>query len=213
MITSVKQFGSYIVGKDHVYHDTDEYSLINGEKVDYLGGCAIPTDWIDLPLLSLKQYNHDTSIFRFALPPGYSKLNLPMASYLLVKVPLADHDGQPPAIRPYTSITNEDDVLLQPSNIKSELDSPSADMERLESSSVESGYFELLCKRYDQWGTKESIQTHFLFTRTDHSYKPPGVVSNYIHRLQPGQTLSFKCKFVSLIIIIIIMFSSLTYIH
>jgi 2-polyprenylphenol hydroxylase and related flavodoxin oxidoreductases len=32
----------------------------------------------------------------------------------------------------------------------------------------------------------------FLYTKTDHSYKPPGCVSSHIHSLVIGQTLSFK---------------------
>ena len=48
------------------------------------------------------------------------------------------------------------------------------------------------CFRYDQWGQKETIQTHFLFTRTDHTYRPAGAVSNHIHQLKVGDTLLFR---------------------
>ncbi len=75
-------------------------------------------------------------------------------------------------VRPYTSIS-DDDVL---------------------SSSAETGHFELLCKRYDQWGKEETAQTHFLFTKTNHSYRPAGTVSNHIHKLKVGETMKFKRK-------------------
>ena len=75
-----------------------------------------------------------------------------------------EHDGTD-ALRPYTSISDDDE---------------------------ETGTFSILCKRYDQWGMKESPQTHFLFTKTDHSYRPPGAVSNYLHKLQSGDKVLFK---------------------
>lgn len=106
------------------------------------------------------------------------KLNLPVGGYLLALAPDREHDGSD-AVRPYTSITDES--LFRSSESESD-DNESA------------GYFEILCKRYDEWGVKESVETHFLFTRTNHSYRPPGAVSTYIHSLQPGQELKFKCK-------------------
>lgn len=56
----------------------------------------------------------------------------------------------------------------------------------------ERGRFTIMVKRYDEWGTKEAPHTHFLFTKTDHTYKPPGVVSSYIHGLRVGDSVSFK---------------------
>jgi hypothetical protein len=106
------------------------------------------------------------------------KLNLPVGGYLLALAPDREHDGSD-AVRPYTSITDESLFRLS--------ESESDDNES-------TGYFEILCKRYDEWGVKESVETHFLFTRTNHSYRPPGAVSTYIHSLQPGQELKFKCK-------------------
>lgn len=109
-----------------------------------------------------------SSIFRFKLLDSTRHLDLPIGSFFLIRAPQCDHDGDD-AVRPYTSITDY-------------------------SNDDNRGYFDLLCKRYDQWGVKESIQTHFLFTKTNHSFKPPGAASNYVHRLQPGDTLDFKCK-------------------
>ena len=88
-----------------------------------------------------------------------------MGAVILARGRGMDHDGSD-AIRPYSSITEN---------------------------SAE-GYFEVLCKRYDEWGQKEAPDTHFLFTQTNHSYKPPGALSDYIHKLKPGDLLEFKRK-------------------
>lgn len=162
MITAVKKFGSYVREKVDVY---DQQASETSSELSYVSTCVIPTSWTPLTLLSKRPYNHDTSIFEFALPVGYEKnsLALPVTAHLLVLAPHSQKDGSD-AVRPYTSI----------------------------SSFEKTGSFELLVKRYDQWGQKESIGTHFLFTKTDHSYRPPGVVSNHIHRLNVGEQLCFK---------------------
>jgi NAD(P)H-flavin reductase len=178
MISAQKEFGSYKLVKVSQYAEKPDDQSTEDEPVSRYEDCAIPSSWIDLEVLSVTPYNHDTSIFRFALPHGYSRLQLPLGSFLLVRCPYADHDGTPPAIRPYTSITDDTAMIHEVEN--------STNGEKIDP------YFELLCKRYDQWGQKETPQTHFLFTRTNHSYKPPGIVSNYIHKLQLGQHLSFK---------------------
>lgn len=103
------------------------------------------------------------------------KLNLPVGGYLLALAPGCELDGSD-AIRPYTSITDE-----------STWDQSS------EGDPAKTGYFEILCKRYDQWGAKETLETHFLFTKTNHSYRPAGAVSNYLHSLKPGDSMKFKC--------------------
>jgi hypothetical protein len=171
MITSVKKFGSYVLEKNHLF-DEDLNDVGNRVEEDTFQ-CSIPSVWTKLPLLEIRKYNHDTSIFRFALPEGTGRLNLPVGGYLLVLAPISEHDGTD-AIRPYTSIADDDTVKLLEDN--------------------QTGTFDLLCKRYDEWGKKENPVTHFLFTKTDHSYRPPGSVSNYIHKLKPGDTLQFKCK-------------------
>ncbi len=112
-----------------------------------------------------------SSIFKFKLPGDAKQLDLPIGATLLVRGPNCDHDGKD-AIRPYTSITDN---------------------------RLACGYLELLCKRYDSWGVKESRTTHFLFTRTDHSYRPPGALSNYLHRLLPGQLVDFKREYITVV--------------
>ncbi len=44
------------------------------------------------------------------------------------------------------------------------------------------GKFQLLIKRYPAWGDPSFI----------HNYKPPGVMSNYIHSLKVGDSVRFK---------------------
>jgi len=66
--------------------------------------CFFPTEFHDAPLVAVKQYNHDTKILTFGLPPGVS-LDLPVCSCILVKGPNAD--GKP-AIRPYTPTSSNE---------------------------------------------------------------------------------------------------------
>lgn len=57
------------------------------------------------------------------------------------------------------------------------------------------GTFKMMVKLYKQWGVPESqlkTRSVFLYAKTDHSYRPPGIVSNYIHSLHIGDTLEFK---------------------
>ena len=174
MITAKKVFGSYVLTKV----DFDKLAAAGSlNSDDEPSVCAVPSEWTELPLLEIRKYNHDTSIFKFRLPEGHAKLSLPVGGFLLVLAPGCEHDGSD-AIRPYTSI-QDDDVQLQTCN---------------DSSIPSTGTFELLCKRYDQWGIKESAQSHFLFTKTNHSYRPPGAVSNYIHKLKVGDCVKFKRK-------------------
>jgi len=129
-----------------------------------VSGCAITNEWTPLVLELKTPYNDDTSIFKFRLPNGKASLLLPIGSFLLVLVP--DLSGSLEFdIRPYTSISDQND-----------------------------GTFDILCKRYDQWGVKETPETHFLFTKTNHSYKPAGRVSNYIHSRNVGDVVMFKCN-------------------
>jgi len=66
--------------------------------------CFFPTEFHDAPLVAVKQYNHDTKIFTFGLPPGVS-LDLPVCSCILVKG--ANAEGEP-AIRPYTPTSSNE---------------------------------------------------------------------------------------------------------
>ena len=175
MISAKKVFGSYVlqdVGMSDIApnHSTSIPSPPESSGGRFLDNCAIPIEWTSLELLEIRKYNHDTSILRFMLPEGRNRLDLPVGSFLLIKAPSSERDGKD-AIRPYTSISDD--------NVQLDQKAPT-------------GSFEILCKRYDEWGKKETIQSHFLFTKTDHSYKPPGAASNYIHKLAVGDTLSFQ---------------------
>jgi len=119
----------------------------------YETSCVIPNSWISLKLVKITPYNHDTSLFEFALPSPTSSLSLPVCSSLNFCAPGKEHDGAD-AIRSYTSISSPE-VL---------------------------GKFQVICKRYDEWGDP----------RYEHSFKPAGVVSNYIHSLKVGDYGLFK---------------------
>jgi len=66
--------------------------------------CFFPTEFHDVPLVAVKEYNHDTKIFTFGLPAGVS-LDLPVCSCILVKGTNADGE---PAIRPYTPTSSNE---------------------------------------------------------------------------------------------------------
>ena len=156
MITATKRFGSYVL--ERATDAIKHYESDIGTD-DYESSCTIPNAWVELELLEIRPYNDDTSIFRFQLPDSQQYLRLPLGSFLLVKAPDCEHGGGD-AIRPYTSISIDGN-----------------------------GYFEIICKRYNEWGIKEEAlksQAHFLFIKTDHSYRPAGAVSNYIHNLKVG---------------------------
>ena len=98
------------------------------DGLERCSSCYIPTSWLELPLLSRREYNHDSTVFTFGLPEGQS-LSLPVCACVLLKAPgkgrkdgggKDDFDGSD-AVRPYTPIS--DNSML--------------------------GKFELLIKRYD----------------------------------------------------------------
>jgi hypothetical protein len=127
---------------------------------EYASSCCIPTTWIKLPLVHFEPYNDDTSIFSFGLPNNATHLNLPTCACLLLLAPDVEHGGGD-AIRPYTPISSR----------------------RCE------GRFDLLVKRYDEWGDKpkeDTIFSFFSYNQNPHSYKPKGAVSNYIFSLTIG---------------------------
>ena len=138
---------------------------------EFVSSCYFGSKWVSCTLDRVLKYNSDTSIFRFALPDVGAKLNLPIGGVLLARAVGRDHDGSD-AIRPYASITDNNTV----------------------------GYFEVLCKRYDEWGQKET-PTSLFFGATNHAYKPPGAMSEYIHSLVPSQTLEFKRKICVFIVV------------
>ena len=73
----------------------------------YASKCALPTEWTALELLRVEPYNHDTSIFEFALPPGRTTLDLPTCACLLMLAPGCEHGGGD-AVRAYTPISPPD---------------------------------------------------------------------------------------------------------
>lgn len=174
MISAKKVFGSYVLKDVSMLDIAPNHTISPVSSIRQCRlintTCAIPSEWTSLELVEIRKYNHDTSILRFRLPLGCRRLDLPVGSFLLIKAPCSERDGKD-AIRPYTSISDDDQQL----DLKES-----------------SGSFEILCKRYDEWGAKENKVTHFLFTKTDHSYRPPGAASNYIHKLVVGSTLSFQ---------------------
>lgn len=226
MITNKKVFGAYVLSKHNL--DVEDSNDKNDVASDYVvverpEMCSIPPSWTALELVNVQPYNKDTSIFKFRLPPGKKRLNLPVGAFMLIKAPNCEHDGGD-AVRPYTSIS-DDDVENTPEQdseptegegLSYTVDHRSISIEKIgrivnettsnadaaeaaatkgaDDTAGNSGTFDMLCKRYDQWGMKESIQTHFLFTKTDHSYRPAGAVSNYIHKLKVSDTVEFKCK-------------------
>lgn len=145
--------------------------------------CAIGPTWTELTLISIERYNHDTSLFEFALPDPNSLLRLPVTAHLLVKTPSDS----------YCTVQSNVNCLQDDNGSNSDLEHvrPYTAIEERHP-----GRFKIMVKRYREWGTPESVLKQqfkiFLFTKTDHSYKPPGRVSSYIHSLQIGQTLSFK---------------------
>jgi hypothetical protein len=171
MITSVKKYGSYLLSNVTPY---SQDIADDSSEPNFISTCTIPSSWTELSLLSITPYNHDTSIFRFTLPPRAQRLNLPIGGFVLVLAPGREHDGSD-AVRPYTSVS-DDEIQNNPATTKEEF-IPS---------------FNILCKRYDQWGIPENSHNNFLFTKTNHSYRPPGAVSNYLHSLQVGEKVKFK---------------------
>ncbi len=131
--------------------------------------CAIGDEWTALKLVKCEPYNHDTSLFTFLLPPFTKTLRLPLMGHLLIRKNTADdNNSTTKAVRPYTAVYEDEDA----------------------------GTFTLLIKRYQEWGVpEEKLKSQgrvFLYCKTNHSYKPPGIVSNHIHSLQPGKdTLEF----------------------
>ena len=100
--------------------------------------CYIPESWLALPLVSKREYNHDSTIYAFGLPDGQS-LCLPVCACILLKAPGKgrkdgggpdDFDGSD-AVRPYTPIS--DNSML--------------------------GKFELVVKRYDGGAVSQYLHT------------------------------------------------------
>jgi NAD(P)H-flavin reductase len=181
MIDAEVKFGAYAPKVPQHYKDAAVDSIpCSSKRIDSLkqadrcleeeansdDGCYIGPRWTPLTLTSIIPYNHDISLFEFALPHNQS-LNLLVAARMLVKAPGREHDGTH-AVRPYTSTSDP----------------------------LEPGQFQIMVKRYKEWGIPESKlkaeNKFFFYVKTDHSYKPAGAVSNYIYSLRIGDQLEFK---------------------
>jgi cytochrome-b5 reductase len=66
------------------------------------GSCVLGEHWLSLPLLSKTPVNHDTSIFRFALPDSNSPLNLSTCACILAST---SENEKNDIVRPYTPIS------------------------------------------------------------------------------------------------------------
>jgi cytochrome-b5 reductase len=172
MIDSEYRFGSFVpvipkIYKDAVSDDTTAHTDYE-QKIDEANDCFIGPKWTALKLITVEPHNHDTSVFEFELPESSALLKLPITAHLLVKAPGSGAAGEDEEhVRPYTAIEE-----------------------------CHPGRFKIMVKRYPEWGVPEAKLKQqnktFLYAKTDHSYKPPGKVSNYIHSLSIGQSLSFK---------------------
>ncbi len=197
MIDCEVKFGSYVPTVPRIYKDAakddDDNDDNNNEKnkrrkhdfQKHLDeeGCSIGPKWTNLKLLSIEPYNHDTSIFEFELPDPASYLRLPVTSHMLVRVPTTTPNNTNTNTNTNTNEDKKDDIEYHARPY----------------TAVEEKYpgrFKIMVKLYKEWGIPESKlkQQHrvFLYSKTDHSYKPPGKVSSYIHSLKVGEYLAFK---------------------
>ena len=176
MIDCECKFGAYVPTVPQIYNDAankEEVCISSSSppaeqmdhSINHQQQCSIGPNWTALKLLSIEKHNHDTSIFEFELKDSHTYLNLPITDHLLIRV--KDNGDNEYHARPYTALEEH-----------------------------EKGRFKLMIKRYAEWGIPEAKQKienkYFLYAKTDHSYKPPGKVSNHVHSLQIGQTLEFQ---------------------
>jgi cytochrome-b5 reductase len=94
--------------------------------------CALSsTQFTSLTLVCITPYNHDTSIFEFALPEPHQLLCLRPFTHLIVRAPGKQHDGRD-AERAYTSISDP----------------------------LQRGSFCLMVKRYAEWGVPMFVHSY-----------------------------------------------------
>ena len=82
-------------------------------SLTYASACYLPNEWLELPMITRREVNHDTTAYSFGLPRGQS-LSLPVCACLLLKAPgkgrgpkgKDDWDGSD-AVRPYTPVSDE----------------------------------------------------------------------------------------------------------
>lgn len=174
MIDSEYKFGAFVPVIPKIYkdaandnaNDAGEEEKKTEESISSSACYVRSKKWSSYRLISTKAYNHDTSIFEFELPDSEAYLNLPITDHLLIRAPACSEEEEF-HVRPYTAVEEN-----------------------------KPGKFKIMVKRYPEWGVPEEKQKKenkfFFFVKTDHSYKPPGKVSNHIHSLRIGQTLDFK---------------------
>ena len=177
-----------------------------------ISSCAISSSWKSYKLLSKQPYNHDTCLFEFALDDKNQPLNLPVTAHLLIRVPILQSSADDSQIHENsfyeysrTTDSSSDFNTTHTFHVR-----PYTAISPLQ----QRGSFTLMVKRYDSWGTPEKrlLQQHeqrlnhysnldstdtssrpvYYYTKTDHSYKPPGLVSTYIHKLEIGQGVEMK---------------------
>ncbi|KAH8075392.1 cytochrome-b5 reductase [Aureococcus anophagefferens] len=158
----------------------------------HVSSCALSTTWTKLPLLRKSYHTPNSAIFEFGLPPGAATLNLPTSSCVCARV------RRPKSLREtveWPLRADEDDpVLLElQAAVTAEERAAAAKREEADEGFEERSYtpvspedlpgrFQLLVRRYDAWGDERYPKT----------YKPPGLVSSALHRLQVGDEVEFR---------------------
>ena len=177
MIDCDVKFGAFVPIVPKIYQDTASDDF---KKKLRASDCFIGPHWTALKLTSIEHHTHDTSIFEFELPDSSAYLRLPVTAHLLVKAPFNGHHEEDSSTRSACSIKEQEEHVRPYTAVEEK----------------HAGRFKIMVKLYREWGIPESKLKKqnriFLFAKTDHSYKPPGKISNHIHSLRVGQTLSFK---------------------
>jgi len=174
-------------------------------SLTFASTCVVPSNaWVDLELVGVRPATHDTSVFTFRLPWPGVPLGLPTCACLLARAPGQEHPaeayardaegrlvapqrwsdewggmravsvsasapgGASPArgdaVRPYTPVSH-------PTRVR--------------------GTFDLLVKHYREWGDpRGGPPTNDV--RFQHSYRPPGAFSSWLHGVPVGATVGFK---------------------
>ena len=86
------------------------------DGLERASSCYLPTSWMALPLAKKEEYNHNTTIYSFAMPDGRA-LNLLVCACILLRAPgrgrikdggKDDFDPEQDAVRPYTPVSDAD---------------------------------------------------------------------------------------------------------
>lgn len=90
------------------------FSLQKVKGIERVSSCWLPTSWVAVRIIAVRDYNHNSSVYTFGLPFG-QQLNLPVCACLLLRAPgrgrienggAADWDPKQDAVRPYTPIAD-----------------------------------------------------------------------------------------------------------